>query len=154
MRKASTPNVQCRVVLSEESITDANLDELRVLMRQLTSRTVTLTRKKLREMIKTSHLVIAKDMFSRPARIIGCGVLAEVRILSERYGEVHDMVVDEGFRRSGVASMVLEELIFEASNRDLSFLQLTSKPEREEANALYRRRGFEPRETNVYRLRL
>jgi ribosomal protein S18 acetylase RimI-like enzyme len=38
-----------------------------------------------------------------------------------------------------------------AAERGARTVDLTSRPSREAANRLYRRLGFEPRETNVYR---
>ncbi|HUY17548.1 MAG TPA: hypothetical protein VMV11_08300 [Acidimicrobiales bacterium] len=39
----------------------------------------------------------------------------------------------------------------EARRRSVRSIDLTSRPSREVANALYRKLGFERRETNVYR---
>ena len=39
-----------------------------------------------------------------------------------------------------------------ARELDAKTVDLTSRPSREAANRLYQRIGFEPRETNVYRL--
>ena len=44
--------------------------------------------------------------------------------------------------------------IEEARARGAITVELTSRPSREAANRLYRRIGFEPRETNVYRYSL
>jgi ribosomal protein S18 acetylase RimI-like enzyme len=43
------------------------------------------------------------------------------------------------------------EAIRIAASRGARTVELTSRPSRESANRLYRRIGFEPRETNVYR---
>ena len=47
---------------------------------------------------------------------------------------------------------MIEPVIFKnAAERGARSVDLTSRPSREAANRLYRRLGFEPRETNVYR---
>ncbi len=48
----------------------------------------------------------------------------------------------------------MEKLHEEAARLGLTHLDLTSRPTREAANALYRALGYEQRKTNVYRLRL
>lgn len=63
---------------------------------------------------------------------------------------VEDVVVDETCRRRGYARQLLHFLCKEARRRGAKSLNLTSRPEREAANHLYRTLGFEQRDTNVY----
>jgi ribosomal protein S18 acetylase RimI-like enzyme len=69
-------------------------------------------------------------------------------------GHVDDVVVDEASRGLGIGRLLMEALHEEAQRRGLRHLDLTSRPSREAANALYRSLGYERRDTNVYRLRL
>ena len=48
----------------------------------------------------------------------------------------------------------MEAVHAEAQRLGLRHVDLTSRPAREAANALYQSLGYERRETNVYRLRL
>jgi ribosomal protein S18 acetylase RimI-like enzyme len=69
-------------------------------------------------------------------------------------GHVDDVVVDEAVRGSGVGRLLMGAVHAEARRLGLRHLDLTSRPAREAANALYQSLGYERRQTNVYRLRL
>lgn len=64
---------------------------------------------------------------------------------------VEDVAVLPGCRRRGYARALLSHVEAEARRLGAKSLNLTSRPEREAANALYRSAGFAPRATNVYR---
>ena len=67
---------------------------------------------------------------------------------------IEDVVVDGDARSHGVGEALNMAAIEEARVRGAITVELTSRPSREAANRLYRRIGFEPRETNVYRYSL
>ena len=73
--------------------------------------------------------------------IVGALTLAVFRAPTGVRAWIEDVVVDESVRGAGIGS--------EARTVDL-----TSRPDRTDANRLYQRLGFEHRETNVYRLNL
>jgi ribosomal protein S18 acetylase RimI-like enzyme len=60
-------------------------------------------------------------------------------------------VVDGAARGRGVGEALNEEAIRRAAAAGARSVDLTSRPSREAANRLYRRLGFEVRDTNVYR---
>ena len=64
------------------------------------------------------------------------------------------MVVDAGARGRGVGEALTQAAIELSADRGAQTVDLTSRPSRDAANRLYRRMGFEPRETNVYRFSL
>ena len=64
---------------------------------------------------------------------------------------VEDVVVDEKARGRGVGKLLTEHAIQVAREHGAHSVDLTSRPSREAANALYQRVGFEQRVTNVYR---
>ena len=64
---------------------------------------------------------------------------------------IEDVVVSEDTRSKGVGRMLLERAVFLAKELGANTLDLTSRPSREAANALYTKVGFKPRQTNVYR---
>ena len=65
---------------------------------------------------------------------------------------VEDVVVDTRFRGRKLGKKLVEHAIAEAGKMCGTQLMLTSKPARVAANALYRAVGFQPKETNVYRM--
>jgi ribosomal protein S18 acetylase RimI-like enzyme len=87
-------------------------------------------------------------------RILGSLTLALYRIPTGTKAWIEDVVVDAEARGHGVGELLNRAALEEARARGAKDVSLTSRPSREAANRLYRRIGFEPRETNVYRYTL
>ena len=66
---------------------------------------------------------------------------------------IEDVVVSEAARGQGAGRALIGEAVRFAEELGAKSVDLTSRPAREAANRLYRRCGFELRETNVYRYR-
>jgi ribosomal protein S18 acetylase RimI-like enzyme len=64
---------------------------------------------------------------------------------------IEDVVVDEAARGKGVGESLNSAALDRAKAAGARTVDLTSRPSREAANRLYRRLGFEPRDTNVLR---
>jgi len=60
------------------------------------------------------------------------------------------VVVDQNFRRRGIAEALVNSAIEYAREAGVDGISLTSNPKREAANKLYQSMGFEKRETNSY----
>ena len=86
--------------------------------------------------------------------IVGTLTLVVFRIPTGVGAWIEDVVVDERSRRQGVGEALMTAAIRLAESSGARHLNLTSRPDREAANRLYPRLGFEQRETNVYRLTL
>jgi ribosomal protein S18 acetylase RimI-like enzyme len=95
-------------------------------------------------------LLVARDR-DAGGRIVGSLTLAVFRIPSGVRAWIEDVVVDTGARGKGVGEALSRRALAVAAERGARSVELTSRPSREAANRLYRRIGFEPRETNVYR---
>jgi ribosomal protein S18 acetylase RimI-like enzyme len=67
---------------------------------------------------------------------------------------VEDVVVDAGVRRAGIGAALVAAALRSANGAGVRTVDLTSRPDREAANRLYLRLGFEQRHTNVYRYRV
>jgi ribosomal protein S18 acetylase RimI-like enzyme len=80
--------------------------------------------------------------------------LAFYRIPTGLKAWIEDVVVDESARGKGVGEVLNRAAIDEARRRGAKNVSLTSRQSRETANRLYQRLGFEPYDTNVYRLKL
>lgn len=65
---------------------------------------------------------------------------------------IEDVVVDDRFRGRGVAKKLIQAAVDHAKRRGARKVELTSNPTRKAANHLYQSVGFEPRDTNAYRL--
>ncbi len=64
---------------------------------------------------------------------------------------IEDVVVDGAARGKGVGDALNRHAIDLAADLGAKTVDLTSRPSREAANRLYKRLGFEQRDTNVYR---
>jgi ribosomal protein S18 acetylase RimI-like enzyme len=84
-------------------------------------------------------------------KLLGVLVLAVFPTLTGRRAWIEDVVVDEAARGQGVGAALVREALRLAADADVRSVELTSRPSRTAANRLYRRLGFEPRETTVYR---
>ena len=99
----------------------------------------------------SSQLLIALDA---DGVVVGMLALAVFRIPTGIRAWIEDVVVDEAARGRGVGEALTREALRLADAAGARTVDLTSRPEREQANRLYRRLGFEPRNTNVYRFTL
>lgn len=86
--------------------------------------------------------------------IIGSLCLNIYRVPTGVRSIVEDVVVDERMRRRGAGEALLLRAIELAREAGASGVSLTSNPQREAANRLYRSMGFELRRTNAYFYRL
>ncbi len=97
-------------------------------------------------------MFVARDIDS--GQIIGSLTLALFRIPTGLRAWIEDVVVDETARGKGVGAALSNAAIDRAKREGAKTVDLTSRPTREAANRLYKRVGFEQRETNVYRYKL
>ena len=98
-----------------------------------------------------TRLLLARD---EAGSSVGTLTLVAFRIPTGVGAWIEDVVVDERARRRGVGEALIRSAIELAEQSGARHLNLTSRPDREAANRLYRRLGFDQRETNVYRLML
>jgi ribosomal protein S18 acetylase RimI-like enzyme len=84
-------------------------------------------------------------------RIVGSLTLALYRIPTGTKAWIEDVVVGSEARGHGVGEALNRAAIAEAAHRGAKNVSLTSRPSRDAANRLYRRLGFEPYPTNLYR---
>jgi ribosomal protein S18 acetylase RimI-like enzyme len=99
----------------------------------------------------------ATDLFIALAddgSVVGMSTLAVFRIPTGLRAWIEDVVVDQAANRGGIGTALTQAMVDRAAELGCVTVDLTSRPSREAANRLYRRLGFEPRETNVYRYRI
>lgn len=86
--------------------------------------------------------------------IVGAMVLVMFPLPSGLRAWIEDVVVDESARGRGIGAALNRHAIEIARQAGARTVDLTSRPDREAANRLYARLGFNRRSTNVYRLDL
>jgi ribosomal protein S18 acetylase RimI-like enzyme len=92
-------------------------------------------------------LFVARD----GQRVVGMLTLITFEIPTAVRAWIEDVVVDEAGRGQGVGAALVQAALERSAERGARTVDLTSRPDREAANRLYVRMGFEARKTNVYR---
>jgi ribosomal protein S18 acetylase RimI-like enzyme len=83
--------------------------------------------------------------------VVGMLTLATFQIPTGVRAWIEDVVVDDAARGAGVAAALVLAALELSAEVGARTVDLTSRPDREAANRLYARLGFETRQTNVYR---
>jgi ribosomal protein S18 acetylase RimI-like enzyme len=83
--------------------------------------------------------------------IVGTLTLVTVPTLTGTRSRIEDVVVDESARGQGVGEALTRSALDYAREAGAESVELTSRASRVAANRLYRRLGFQPRESNLYR---
>jgi ribosomal protein S18 acetylase RimI-like enzyme len=142
------------VTVEEASAADDELLEaLERLVPQLSSSAPPPTGEELRRIVGSpaTTLFVARDA---AGTVVGSLTLAVFSVPTGIRAWVEDVVVDAGARGAGAGAALVQAALTAAAEAGARTVDLTSRPDREEANRLYRRLGFEQRRTNVYRYEL
>ncbi len=92
--------------------------------------------------------------YSPMQEIVGMLTLAIYATPSGIHAWIEDVVVDQNHRTQGYGEALTDNAIKYARQQGAKAISLTSRPQRQAANRLYRRMGFKLRETNLYRMDL
>ena len=91
-------------------------------------------------------------LLARDPDIVGTLTLTLFRVPTGVQGLINNVVVDAAARGRGIGEVLTREAIQRARDAGAYRLSLNSRNQREAANRLYRRLGFEAVATNAYRL--
>lgn len=83
--------------------------------------------------------------------IVGTLTLVTFRIPTGLRAWIEDVIADPAASGQGIGAALSRAALDKARTLGCKTVELTSRPSREAANHLYKKIGFEPRETNVYR---
>ncbi len=133
-------------------VDDALLAAVNTLLLQLSPSASPVTLAELRNIVEsdTTRLLVALDN----RKICGMLTLVVFRIPTGVRSWIEDVVVDASSRGKGAGDALLEAACRLARERGAKTINLTSNPSRKAANHLYRKAGFEQRDTNVFRKNL
>lgn len=136
-------------------VTDDLVSALGRLLPQLSPSYGPPSRADLEEMLgsRATVLFVARDP-ERGGEIVGSLALVLFRIPSGVRAWIEDVVVDAGARNRGVGEALSRAALKRAAAAGAKAVDLTSRASREAANRLYRRLGFVPRETGLFRYAL
>jgi ribosomal protein S18 acetylase RimI-like enzyme len=125
------------------------LAQVNHLLPQLSSSAPAMTLERLSDFLDSSAVTLF--MATHEGRTVGMLTLALFPIPTGIRAWIEDVVVDADARGLGVGALLTTTAVEHAKHHGAVTVDLTSRPAREAANALYRKVGFTPRETNVYR---
>lgn len=130
----------------------ARLPELRRVLTQLSPQLADVGDDELADRLSDERLSLV--VLLEDDRVVGAASLSLLTTAGlGRIGHVDDVVVDDALRGQGLGRVLMDAVHDEARRLGCRHLDLTSRPSRVAANALYQSLGYERRETNAYRLR-
>jgi ribosomal protein S18 acetylase RimI-like enzyme len=134
-------------------VTDEVVEAFERLIPQLAKSNPPPSRAELEDLVRSeaSTLLVARG---DDGTILGSLTLAVFRIPTGVRAWIEDVVVDDAARGQGAGEALNRAALDHAKAAGAKTVDLTSRPSREAANRLYQRLGFEPRDTNVYRITL
>lgn len=86
--------------------------------------------------------------------IVGTLTLVVFRIPTGLRAWIEDVIADPAAAGQGIGAALSQAALDKARELGCRTVDLTSRPSREAANHIYKKLGFEARDTNVYRLEL
>jgi ribosomal protein S18 acetylase RimI-like enzyme len=133
-------------------VSDELVAALERLIPQLDPEVAAPTRGHLERMVASPAcaLLVAREEGEDRA-ILGCLTLVWYPIPTGLRAWIEDVVVDRDARGRGIGEALMREAMTRAAGLGATKLDLTSRPSREAADRLYRRLGFQLRDTRVYR---
>jgi len=137
------------VVEQVTQVDDALVRAMARLIPQLSPARPAPTHDDLAALAREQTFLVARD----GEEILGTLTLVLYRTMRLR-ARIEDVVVDEAARGRGVGESLVREALRRAAEAGAVTVELNSRPEREAANRLYARLGFQLHETHSYRLEL
>ncbi|MDU1904595.1 MAG: GNAT family N-acetyltransferase [Dysgonomonas sp.] len=133
-------------------ITDEIVEAFGRLLPQLSSSAILPDKKYLEKIIESPVLTlfVAEDQ----DRIVGTLSLIVYEIPTGTKAWIEDVVTDEAARGKGVARKLVEAALVHIRIQGIKKVDLTSSNDRVAAHELYRKTGFEKRDTSVFRIEL
>jgi len=128
---------------------DELLEGINALLPQLSSSATALTLDQMAAIIASDAITLFTADID--GVLVGTLTLATFPIPTGIRAWIEDVVVDTNARGHGVGEALTKAAVAHAAALGAKTVDLTSRPSREAANALYRKVGFVQRETNVYR---
>ncbi len=135
-----------------ETVTSATpelVEGLNKLLPQLSSNAAPMTLDALEQIVQSDAVTLYVARHDHA--IVGSLTLVVFPIPTGWRAWIEDVVVDEGSRGLGVGERLTMAAVDDAREQGARSIDLTSRPSREAANAMYQKLGFHLRDTNVYR---
>ena len=138
-------------IVELNKVTEGQVQEVRELMGELDP-SIPVTAEMVRRTVEAENTHLFAVMEGE--RIVGCASLCVFDSPTGRKASVEDVVIQEAFRGRQLGKELMQHVIEYARTLAPINLQLTSRPERVAANAMYQALGFQKRDTNAYRMEI
>lgn len=135
-----------------QSIPESDVDDINRLLPQLSSSTKPLTAGWLCEILSSGTRIFVARAGDGSGRIVGTVLLCSMKILVGQKDWIEDVVVDEAYRGQGIMTKLMDMAEDASRQGPAKSVNLTSNPSRGPARAGYIKRGYELRDTGVFRL--
>ena len=134
-----------------KQFTEKQFQQIKQLMEVLDN-SIPFHKEQLEDIIRdnNSHLFVLKD----GEDIIGCCTVCVFHSPTGRKASIEDVVVSPSFQGRHLGRRLMDYALSWLRGQAPVHIQLTSRPVRTAANALYASLGFLRKETNVYTLRI
>ncbi|HVM90608.1 MAG TPA: GNAT family N-acetyltransferase [Verrucomicrobiae bacterium] len=136
------------------SVDERDVVHVQSLLTQLSKNAPVHSLKSLREVMRSHMIFVARDTRDAHHPIIGMATLVIIRQLVGVRGRVEDVVVDEAYRRHGVARMLMQNLHRQAIMGGVPLLALSVRAENDAAGELYRSLGYNKGHLEIYTIDL
>ena len=136
-------------------ITDELFTSVQSLVPQLDPGKVPPTLEELEALLSSeASILLTARISEKNDPIAGILTLAIYRVPTGLRSIVEDVIVDEKFRRRGIAEALLKHAVEVARDAGAGNISLSANPSREAAHRLYQKLGFSRRDSNFFILRL
>jgi len=133
-----------------EKVNDEMVAAFGRLLPQLSQKAKPINKKALEEIISSNNtLLIAAN--HGDSKTVATLTIVFYRTPVAIRARIEDLVVDKDFRGKGIGEALIRYAIEKAKQKGCASVDLTSRPERVQANRLYQKIGFSPVKTNVFR---
>ncbi|HUG33743.1 MAG TPA: GNAT family N-acetyltransferase [Anaerolineales bacterium] len=136
-------------------VTDELYAAIQSLIPQLGPNKIVPARKEIESLIQSeSSILLVARLPGSDDPIAGILTLAIYRVPTGIRSIVEDVIVDEKYRRRGIAEALLKHAVEVAREAGAGNVSLSANPSREAAHRLYKKLGFSRRDSYFYILRL
>ena len=136
-------------IIEVKVVDDKLVEAFTRLLPQLSDKAKAITKADLEKIVTSDNalliIAVANDT------IVGTITLLIFNIPTGTKARIEDVVVDDACRGKGIGQKLISYAIEKATQAQAACIDLTSNPNRESANKLYQKMGFEQRQTNIYR---
>jgi ribosomal protein S18 acetylase RimI-like enzyme len=106
----------------------------------------------LKEMLGNPQSFLFTARYIPTGMVVGIVMVMIYRIPYTKKAYFDDLIVDEKFRKRGIATRLLQKVIDAVRENNAAYLDFTARLRRSDSNSLYEKLGFKKRDTHVYRL--